>query len=117
MNENVIWTVEGVIKDGQRTALETLMKEMVETVQPEPGTTHYEWTLGQDGKSLHVYERYANAEATRAHLVTWGKFAERFMALVEVTCFTVFSDLTDDLKEAVAGLDPVYMAPIGGFSK
>lgn len=28
MSENIIWTVEGTIKDGQRGALETLMREM-----------------------------------------------------------------------------------------
>ncbi|MEM7532554.1 MAG: hypothetical protein AAF639_10290 [Chloroflexota bacterium] len=41
MSENVIWTVEGTIKDGERDALEALMREMVETVQQEEGTLNY----------------------------------------------------------------------------
>ncbi len=117
MSNNVIWTIEGTIKDGQREALSTLMAEMVETVQPEVGTLNYEWTLGEDGRTLHVYERYADADATTAHLATWATFADRFMALVDVTRFVVFSELTPALREAVAGLSPVYMKPIGGFAK
>ncbi|MEM8901546.1 MAG: antibiotic biosynthesis monooxygenase [Bacteroidota bacterium] len=117
MSENIIWTVEGTIKDGQKEALESLMAEMVTAVEPEPGTLNYEWTLAEDGKRLHVYERYKDTAATFAHLGTWAKFAERFMAIVDVTGFVVFSDLTPELQEAVSGLNPVYMSPIGGFAK
>lgn len=117
MSNNVIWTIEGNIKDGEQDALRALMTEMVETVHPEVGTLNYEWTLGEDGRRLHVYERYRDAEATTLHLGTWAKFAPRFMALVDVTRFSVFSDLTPALREAVAGMDPVYMKPIGGFAK
>ena len=53
MNENIIWTVEGKIKDGERETLEALMREMVETVQKEEGTLNYEWTIAEDGTTLH----------------------------------------------------------------
>ena len=39
------------------------------------------------------------------------------MADVDVTRFVVFSNLTPALKEAVDGLNPIYMTPIGGFAK
>lgn len=117
MSENIIWTVEGTIKDGQREALEALMREMVEAVDKEPGTLNYQWTLGEDGKSLHIYERYRDADATTAHLGSWATFADRFMAAVDITRFVVFTELTPELKEAVAGLSPIYMTPIGGFAK
>ena len=117
MSNNIIWTVAGKIKDGQRQALESLMEEMVETVIKEEGTLNYEWTIAADGKSLHVYERYKDANAAAAHLPTWGTFADRFMALVSITDFVVFSQLTPALEEAVGGLNPIYMTPIGGFAK
>jgi len=115
MSEHIIWTVEGNVKE--RAAFEALMKEMLVAVEPEPGTLNYEWTLGEDGKSLHVYERYTNEEAAFAHLGTWAKFQDRFVALVDITRFTVFSKASPKLRETVAGLNPVYMAPIGGFAK
>ena len=117
MSNNVIWTVEGRIKAGQKEALESLMEEMVAAVRPEPGTINYEWTLAEDGQHLHVYERYVDAAATVAHLGTWAKFADRFMSVVDITDFVVYSELTPELKAAVQGLNPVYMSPIGGFAK
>ena len=117
MSENIIWTVEGKIKDGERETLEALMREMVETVQKEEGTLNYEWTIAEDGTTLHVYERYKDADAAATHLPTWGTFADRFMAAVDITRFVVFSNLTPALKEAVGGLNPIYMTPIGGFAR
>lgn len=117
MSDNIIWTVEGTIRDGQKDAFDSLMAEMVSAVSQEPGTLNYEWTLGPDGTSLHVYERYRDADAATEHLGTWTRFAERFMASVQITRFVVFSRLTPSLEAAVAGLDPVMMAPIGGFAK
>lgn len=117
MSEHVIWTVEGTVQEGQRDSLTALMREMVDAVQKEEGTLNYEWTLGADGRSLHVYERYRNVDAATAHLGTWAMFVDRFTSAVDVTRFVVFSNLTPELREAVAGLSPIYMTPIGGFAK
>ena len=117
MSENVIWTVEATIKEGQRAAFDAVMRDLVEASQKEEGTLNYEWTIGADGASVHVYERYKDADAATAHLSTWGPRAERFMAAAEVTRFSVFSNLTPALQDAVAGLQPVYMKPFGGFAK
>ncbi len=66
MNENIIWTVEAKIKDGERDAFAALMREMVETVQKEEGTLNYEWTIAEDDATIHVYERYKDADAAAA---------------------------------------------------
>lgn len=117
MNDNIIWVVEGKIKKENKKDYLTLMNEMVEAVKKEPGTLAYEWTLGLDSESVQVYERYANEEETKKHLLTWGKFATRYTTLVSITKFTVFSELSDELKQSVSGLNPVYMSPVGGFSR
>ena len=117
MNKNVIWTVEGTIKEGHTQDLVDLMNEMLVLVNQEVGTLNYQWTLGEDNRSLHVYERYKDVEATFTHLGTWAKFAERFTSFVDITRFSVFTDVTPELREAVAGLNPVYMKPIGGFMR
>lgn len=117
MNDNIIWTIEGKIKNGQRAEYEALMDEMVAEVQKEEGTTNYEWTIAPDGETVHVYERYKNAAAAVRHLGTWGKFQDRYMSVTEITKFTIFSKLTPELEDAVAGMNPVYMKPIGGFGK
>ena len=115
MSANIIWTIDCTIRDGQRDALEALMHDMVESASQEPGTLNYEWSLAEDGKSLHVYERYRDVAATRAHLGSWASFADRFSAAVDIKRFVVFSDLPQELRDAVAGLSPIYMTRIGGF--
>ena len=117
MSKNVIWTVEGTIKEGHTQDLKNLMEEMLVLVNQEEGTLNYEWTLGEDDRTLHVYERYQDVAATFTHLETWGKFAERFTSFVDITKFTIFTDVSPELREAVAGLAPVYMTPIGGFAR
>ncbi|MCH9681337.1 MAG: antibiotic biosynthesis monooxygenase [Deltaproteobacteria bacterium] len=117
MSNNVIWTVEAKIRPGQREAFDAVMHDLIAASQQEAGTINYEWTLGADETTVHVYERYADADAATAHLGTWGPNAERFAAAAEVTRFVVFSELTPALRDAVAGLQPVYMTPFGGFAK
>ena len=115
MKENIIWTVEGRIREGKQEAFEAVMQDMIAAVKEEEGSLNYEWTLGKDGKSLHVYERYRDVEAAKAHLVTWSRFAGTFMAAVEITRITVFSDLPPELKAGFSGA--VFMKPIGGCVK
>jgi hypothetical protein len=95
-----------------------LMNEMVKTTANEPKTLNYEWTLGEDGKTCHLYERYADSEAMVAHLGSFGKnFAERFLAVVTPTRLGVYGVPSDEAKEALGGFSPVYMTPIGGFAR
>jgi len=114
---NIIWTVEGTIKEGQTDDLIALMNEMLALVEQETGTLNYQWTLCEDQRNLHVYERYADENATFIHLGTWAKFSDRFVNIVDITCFTIFTDVSPKLREAAAGLNPVYMKPVGGFGR
>lgn len=117
MSENIIWTVEGNIKEGHKEDLIALMNEMLVLVEQETGTLNYQWTIGENDNSLHVYEKYKDAESTFTHLGTWSKFADRFTSIVDITRFTIFSDAPTELREAVAGLNPVFMKPVGGFAR
>ncbi|MCG7585835.1 putative quinol monooxygenase, partial [Photobacterium sp. OFAV2-7] len=108
-------TIEGKIKDKARYA--EAMHKLTEAAFDEEGTLNHEWTIADDGETVHVYERYQDAAAAIKHLDTWAKYGSLYMEATEITRFVVFSDLTDELKEAVAGLNPVYMKPYGGFSK
>lgn len=115
MSENIIWTVEGIIKDAQREAFDSIMNEMVEATSKEEGSLVYEWTLGADGKEVHVYERYRDVEAAKAHLLTWSQMAGRFMSVVDISRIVLFSPIPPELKAAFAGAK--FMEPIGGFTK
>jgi quinol monooxygenase YgiN len=74
---HVAWIFELTVKDGHDATLRALMTEMVDATRAgEPGTLDYEWYLSEDGRRLHIYERYADAAATLVHL---GNFSDRYM--------------------------------------
>jgi len=119
MSDNVYWVLELTIKPGGLDNFKELMKEMVEATHAnEPKTLNYEWTMSEDGQSCHIYERYEDSAATMTHLGTFvEKFAERFMAALEPTRFTVYGNPNDEVKETLSGFGPVYMTPISGFAR
>ena len=119
MSENVYWLLEVTIKPGELDNFKALMKEMVEATQAnEPNTLNYEWTISEDSQNCHIYERYADSAATMTHLGAFGeKFAERFMAAVDPTRIVVYGTPNNEVKEALSGFGPVFMAPFGGFAR
>jgi quinol monooxygenase YgiN len=119
MSNNVYWVLELAIKPGELDNFKGLMAEMVEATQTnEPNTLNYEWTISEDNKNCHMYERYANSGATMSHLGAFGeKFAERFIAAVELIRFVVYGNPNDEVKEALSGFGAVFMSPIGGFAR
>lgn len=81
----------------------------------EEGSLNYEWTLGEDGSCLHVYERYRDEQAAKLHLGTWSQNAARFMAAVDISQIIIYSAISAELKAAFPGAK--FMTPIGGFKK
>jgi quinol monooxygenase YgiN len=119
MSNHVYWVLELAIKPGELNNFKALMNEMVKATQAnEPNTLNYEWLISKDDKSCHLYERYADSAAVMTHLGTFGQnFAERFMAALQPTRFTVYGNPSDEVIKALGGFGPVFMAPIGGFAR
>ncbi len=119
MSDAVSWVLELSVKDGQLDAFKALAREMSEATQAdEPGATHYEWFANDDGKTFHIYERYADSAATMVHLGNFGaKFAERFLACVEPARLTVYGDPSEEVRGALAGLGAAHMTQVEGFAR
>jgi quinol monooxygenase YgiN len=118
MSDNVLGISELRIKPGEIDNFRALVKELVDVTRAnEPGAMNYEYFISQDGKQCHIYERYVDSAAVMAHLANFAKFAERFMAAVEMTSVTLYGNPSDEVREAVSGLGAVFMAPIGGFAR
>ncbi len=119
MSEAVSWVLELAVKDGQLDTFKALAQEMSEATQAdEPGASHYEWFISEDGKVIHIYERYVDSAVTMIHLQTFGeKFAERFLACVDPTRLMVYGDPSAEVRAAMAGLGPVHMAQFNGFAR
>jgi len=118
MGGQVSWVLEVAVKPGQLDAFRALMTEMVESTRAEPGALNYEWFVSDDGGVVHLCERYADADATLAHLRAFGeRFAGRFLAAVDPTRFTVMGTPSDEAKAALSGFGPTYLQPFGGFAR
>ncbi len=68
----------------------------------EEGMLNYEWSLSEDGKTCHILERYADSDALRAHLETFGAFAERFFGMVDIVNVEVYGSPDGQVREALS---------------
>lgn len=118
MSDQISWHVELAVKAGELEDFRALTSEMVEFTRAEPGVLIYERFVSEDGKVVHVYERYANAAAAVAHLRTFkDKFGKRFSGMVDRKQFTVFGSPSDELREVLDGFGATYLGPFGGFAQ
>ena len=119
MATGVSWFLDLNVREGKGEGLPGLIEEMVDATRAnEPGTLDYQWSTSPDGKVCHIFERYIDSDAVMAHLGTFGeRFAGRFMDILEPTRFVIYGSPNQQVKEALAGFNPTYMDPAGGFSR
>jgi quinol monooxygenase YgiN len=118
-NLEISWVFELAINPGRFEDLKTLMADMVEATQKnEVGTLNYEWAISDDQQVCHVYERYRDSAAVMTHLESFGaNFAARFREAVKPARLVVYGTPSAQVKDGLAGLGPIYMAPLGGFRR
>jgi quinol monooxygenase YgiN len=118
MSAQVSWLLEVGIKPGEEDAFKLVMADLVESAQAEPGTLIYESFMGDDGRTVHAYERYADSEAALTHLGNFGEhFAERFLGAADPTGFTVYGNPSAEVREALTAFGPTYLGPNGGIDR
>jgi quinol monooxygenase YgiN len=119
MSDQVSWILELSIQQGREGDLRNLAAEMIYSTRTnEPGTLAYEWSISADGTQCHIFERYADSPALLAHAATFAEhFAGRFLEILKPVRFVVYGSPTAAARDAIADLQPVYMQPIGGFSR
>src|SRR5690242_3186913 len=116
LNDQISWQVELTVKPGELENFRALTREMVEFTHAESGVLIYERFISADGKTVYVYERYADSASAVAHLQTFHqKFGFRFSSLVERRRFTVFGSPSQALKEILDGFGATYFAFLDGF--
>ena len=119
MSSYVSWMLELDVQEGRESDFRALMAEMVgATKTNEAGTLDYEWSTSADGKRCHIFERYVDSAAVLTHVGTFGeRFAGRFLEILKPVRFVVYGSPSTAVQDALAGFEPVYMQPTGGFSR
>ena len=118
MPAEVSWVLEASFHPGREKDFRVLVDEMVAATRAhEPGTLSYEWSTSADGSVCHIFERYVDS-AVMIHLATFAeKYASRFLAVLKPVRFVVHGSPNQDVKNALAAFNTVYMQPVGGFSR
>ena len=118
MSDEISWQLELELRTGRLGPFRTLTEEMVDATRGETGALIYEWFISEDGRSIWVYERYADSAAAIAHLRTFAhQFGDRFSRIVTRKRFTVLGSPSDELRSILDGFGAKYLARFAGFSR
>lgn len=120
MNTHVQWVLKLAVNEGKLDEFKALAAEMSEVTKAgEPGALAYEWFLSDDGATCHLYERYADSDATLTHLsnVKGGGYIDRLFALAKPTGITAYGAPDERVRKALAELGTTPMAPLAGFAR
>jgi quinol monooxygenase YgiN len=117
MSAQISWLLEAEILPGKLEDFRAVARDLIANTKPEPGALDYEWSLGPDNKTAHIFERYADSAAVLAHVQGFGAFAERFLGACRPVRFSVYGKPSAKVKAAIGDLGPVYFSELGGFSK
>ena len=116
---HVAWMFELAVKPGRERDFRALMAEMAEATDAnEPDTLDYEWFVSDDGRRLHLFERYADADAAMTHIRTFGeRYMARFFDVLAPERMTIYGAPDDRVRGALAQLTPEVMSRAAGFSR
>ena len=116
-SDQIYWVITFDVAEMNK--FKPLVAKLVAATEKEPGTLQYEYNVGDDQKTVDIFERYTNSHAAVVHVTeNFGpNFSKEFMVLAKPTRFVVYGNVTDELKKTLADFHPVYMMPFDGFTK
>jgi quinol monooxygenase YgiN len=118
MSENIYWVIELAVTPGRFEDLKTLVAELHEANRNKDGFLTYAVAISDDRQVCHFYERFQDSAAIINHTQSFGpKFSERFFEILKPTRFVIYGTPSAEVKDAVAGFNPVYMTPLAGFRR
>jgi quinol monooxygenase YgiN len=65
-SDQVYWVITFTVD--QLDKFKPIVNKIVAATEKEPGTLAYEYTVGDDQKTVDIYERYTNAHAAVVHV-------------------------------------------------
>ncbi len=115
-SETIYWLLSLLIHPGHEARFKEISAQLIESTRAEAGTLNYEWTLSEDGGICHVYERYVDSAAIKLHLQRSAELVGQLLSVSTPQSFFIYGSPDEEVKKDLAGLKPVYMTPLGGFS-
>jgi quinol monooxygenase YgiN len=118
MVDDLYWVFTLDVKPGRFPEFRALVADIVAASSKEPGTLAYQYSVNADETQVHIFERYRDSEAFVAHVEqTFGGYAERFLALVNVASLVVYGNPNAAARKALDGFGARYMTLFDGFAR
>lgn len=109
----LFWIYEVDIVPGQLAAFTAVARDIMATMEQEPGSLEYRYALNADETTCHIYERYRDSAGLLAHAEMFGRtYAERFMEACTPSRFSVYGTPDDEAKGILAQYGAQFFAQI-----
>lgn len=115
--EHVYWILKAQIQAGKVERVKELAAQFCERARDEDGMLAYEWSVSEDGTSLHVYERYVDSDAALTHFENVAPHVGELLAVVKPTGTDCYGATSPAFRTAVEGYGMSYFVPIAGFHR
>jgi quinol monooxygenase YgiN len=112
----IVFVYTGEVLPGQEANFKELSSKVAGTVQGEPGTVAYKWSMHADGKTFDVVEIYQDSQAVQAHIKdVVGKHGEEMGKTWKPVKLVVYGNPDADTRKMLDRLHPEYETPFTGF--
>ncbi len=117
MSTEISWVFEAAVNPDALDEYGALARKIsADNQAAEPGQQVFEWFI--DGHDVQIYERYQDSAAALAHVQRFVEnFAASFLSLCTPTRMSVYGEPGEDLKVALTGFNPRYLAPLAGHAR
>jgi quinol monooxygenase YgiN len=113
-SEQVYWVFTVTVD--QMDKFRPLVPKLVAATEKEPGSLQFEFNVGDDQKTVDIFERYTDSKAALFHQTeSFGRFSEEFFDVAKLTRWVIYGRPSDEFKKANADFHPIYMTQFDGF--
>ena len=113
-SEQVYWVFTVTVD--QMDKFTPLIPKLVAATAKEPGALQFEFNIGDDQKTIDIFERYTDSKAALFHQTeSFAPHSKEFFAVAKLTRWVSYGTPSDEFKKANADFHPIYMTTYDGF--
>jgi quinol monooxygenase YgiN len=114
LSEQVYWVF--TVSVDRMDKFKPLIPKLVAATEKEPGALQFEFNIGDDQKTVDIFERYMDSKAALFHQAeSFGPFSKEFFTAAKLTRWVIYGAPSDEFKKANADFHPIYMTAFDGF--
>src|SRR5260370_6682586 len=114
LSEQVYWLFP--VRVDEMEKFKPLIPKLVAATEKEPRALQFEFNIGNDQKTVDIFERYMDSKAALFHKTeSFGPLSKEFFAVAKLTRWVIYGTPSDEFKKANVDFQPIYMTLFDGF--